>query len=125
MALAAFTLPPFDAIVHVPVPWYRKIHRGFDQSEILAQEIHRHLCVPHLKILKRHWGKEQAGLEKKDRNKQMLGRFSCAQKVFVPPKVLLVDDVVTTGKTLEGCAAELYQVGVQEIIGFSLATALL
>ena len=125
MAVGSLELPSFDAIVHVPVPWHRKLRRGFDQAEILAASIQRQLRVPHIKVLRRHGFQEQASKTVEERRKKILGRFSCDCRQELPASILLVDDVVTTGNTLEGCAAELYQQGVREIIGFSLVSALL
>ena len=125
MAAGSLELPSFDAIVHVPVPWHRKLHRGFDQAEILAASIQRQLRVPHIKVLRRHGFQEQASKTIEERREKILDRFSCDLKQELPASILLVDDVVTTGNTLEGCAAELYQQGVRQIIGFSLLSALL
>ena len=101
------------------------MRRGFDQSEILAQAVHHQLGVPHLPILRRSGFQEQAGKTKHERQATIVGRFSCRSGVALPRRVLLVDDVVTTGNTVDSCAAELYQAGAEKIIAFSLASALL
>jgi len=123
MAEASFDLPSFDAIVHVPVPWFRKIRRGFDQAELLADGIQKQLEIPHIRVLRRHGFEEQASKSIDDRQETILDRFSCQPNRKLPETILLVDDVVTTGNTFEGCAVELYQQGVRTIIGFSLLSA--
>jgi ComF family protein len=125
LAAASLDLPYFEAIVHVPIPWRRRFARGFDQGEILARAIHKQLGVPHVPILKRIEQKEQAGIRYADRKRNLLARFKIKEKYRLPKRILLVDDVVTTGNTMESCAAELYHIGVREIIGFSLASALI
>jgi len=121
MAECALDLPEFDAIVHVPVPWHRKISRGFDQAEILAEAIHQFLAVPHYKVLRRYDFTKQVSRSKKQRREKLLGRFFCID-VQLPARILLVDDTITTGATLESCAAVLYQQGAEEIIGFALSS---
>ena len=49
----------------------------------------------------------------------------CSEQADKKRRILLVDDVVTTGNTIDSCAAELYQAGAEKIIAFSLASALL
>ena len=122
---AAMDLPFFEAIVHVPVPWTRRMHRGFDQGELLAKSIAHRLQVPHLSVLGRIDKKEQAGLTMDARRRKITERFYCKPATNIPSIVLLVDDVVTTGNTMESCAVELYEYGARKIIGFSLASALL
>lgn len=121
MAECALDLPSFDAIVHVPTPWHRRIFRGFDQAEILADAIQQFLEIPHHKILRRHGFDRQALKTKAERQRQFVGRFS-ASDIILPKRILLVDDTITTGATLESCAAVLYQQGAMEIIGFALSS---
>jgi len=121
MAEAALDLPAFDAIVHVPVPWHRKIHRGFDQAEVLAQAIQTFLSVPHYKVLRRKGFERQAQKTMEARAQNFLSQFYCLEQKL-PSRILLVDDTITTGATLEACGAALYQQGVEEIIGFALSS---
>ena len=121
MAEAALDLPHFDAIVHVPVPWHRRLLRGFDQAEILAESIQIFLSVPHYKVLQRHGFQRQARKSIAHRESNFLGEFSCID-CELPERILLVDDTITTGATLAACGAALYQQGVREITAFALSS---
>ena len=121
MAEASLDLPLFDAIVHVPVPWHRRIKRGFDQSEILASQMAKMLDVPRYNALRRHGFIEQASRTKEERLQRILGRFSM-RDIELPETILLVDDTITTGATLEACASELLQSGVKEVFAVAVSS---
>lgn len=101
---SAFT--PIDAIVPVPMHWWKKRQRGYNQSEELAKALAHNLKVPLADLLtKTTYGRSQT-------TKDRWGRLSSLQKSYALRKkditlhgahVLLVDDVLTTGATLESC----------------------
>jgi ComF family protein len=114
-----------DVLVPVPVHAARWRERGFDQAELLAQEVGRDLGLPVVTALRR---------AAKTTAQHALGRGARAGNVghafavdpAVQPAVagkwpLLVDDVVTTGATISACAEALYGVGARAVSGLSLA----
>lgn len=120
--------------VIVPVPLFsrRERERGFNQSKILA-EIFLKIIVEHfpearwivddscLKRIKQT--AQQAKLTKEERQKNIAGAFSA--KKFIPgATVAVIDDVFTTGATLEECARVLKQAGAKEVWGITLARSL-
>ena len=107
------------------MPWSREWSRGFNQSAILADQIHQLLGVPHLQLLQRIDATEQASKKVHHRTKVLTGRFIVNPRFFrndIPNTILLVDDVVTSGATFNGCAIELLSMGVQRIICVALAS---
>ena len=119
LALAAYDLPIFDVITHVPVPRMRQLRRGFDQAELLALQLSRELQVEHQCLLTRTDSSEQAGRRGGARTAGSSLRFGLRKKNT--QRVLLVDDQITSGGTLIGCAISLYEGGAQSVVGISLA----
>lgn len=110
-----------EVIVPVPLSKKRLAERGFNQAEIIANILGDKLNLPVVKALKRviHT-KQQAKLKREERLKNVRGAFGNGQDIL-GEKVLLVDDVFTTGSTMQECAKILHQNGVKEVKGFSLA----
>jgi ComF family protein len=124
-----------DAVVPVPLHWQRRLHRGFNQSADLA----RHLGLPVLPLLRRaRRTGVQAALPAEARRHNVAGAFRVRPLVrWAPPtqpprvvrgrdaargaRLLLVDDVATTGSTLDACAAALKAAGAREVHAVTLA----
>jgi ComF family protein len=122
-ALALFaTLPPADVIVPVPLHWTRGFRRGFNQSERLARGVARATGLPcSPRLLRRvRRGRRQRGLGIKARRGVFAGVFAASPDAR-GLRVLLVDDVVTTGATLAACAAALMDSGTRSVSGFCVA----
>lgn len=113
-----------DAVV-VPVPLYikRKNRRGFNQSELLARHISKQLSLSGGDALARNRDTvPQVSLKKNQRTTNISGAFACVDRELVCNKnVILVDDVVTTGATLEECGKILKENGARKIIGAVIA----
>jgi len=104
----------FDAVIPVPLHSARKRERGYNQSELLAREVAARLGIPVLtRALKRVRNtRSQTGLKREERLLNVQGAFRVKDKPAVSGKaVLLVDDVTTTGATLEACGEALILAG--------------
>ena len=112
-----------DCVVPVPLHWRREYQRGFNQ----AREIARHLGPPVLELLRRHRAtRAQVELAADRRRANVAGAFVVRRGWFRRPmirgrKVLLIDDVSTTGATLESCARVLKDLGVSEVYALTAA----
>jgi len=109
-------------LVAVPLNKHRLSWRGFNQSEILARGISDKLNIPFQKnVLERVKNTQsQIGLSRKERLENVASAFKVVDKID-QKRVFLVDDVFTTGSTLEECAKELKEFGVKEVWGVVLA----
>ncbi len=114
---------PFDCVVAVPLHRRRERKRGFNQSELLARALARQLEVPSLPLLQRvRATPPQVGLGAEARRENVRGAFALHPRVEeVPPYVLLVDDVYTTGSTLRECARVLKSGGAEIVCALTLA----
>jgi len=108
----------FDAILYVPMHNKRKIERGYNQSKLLAIEIGKILNKSVLEntLVKTKHTKNQADLSFKLRAENLKNSFEVVDKNVVKNKrILLVDDVFTTGSTVEEISKTLKQAGVKEV----------
>jgi ComF family protein len=104
-------LPPCT-VVPIPLHWTRYFWRGYNQASSLSREISQRLKYPELRGLKRFKKtKQQARLDRSERLKNLSGVFVW-QSSEVPDRVLLIDDVVATGATLDQAARVLKEAGV-------------
>ena len=115
-----------QAEVIMPVPLFSKKYRerGYNQSELLAQSLAEVLLIPLDKTsLKRTRNTvSQTTLGRKGRLENMTGAFVCRNPKSVYRKtVLLIDDVATTGATLEGCAQALKRAGAKKVLAYTFA----
>ena len=113
----------FDAIVPVPLHWRRRWQRGFNQSALLAQAVARRYGIPIRSLLRRTRSTTaQAGLTHARRRQNVSGAFLVKRKPEVEGRrILLVDDVMTTGATASACAAALKRAGARYVALLTLA----
>jgi len=113
----------FDVVVPMPLHWRRRWKRGFNQSKILARLVANERGVPMLDAVKRvRATATQAGLTNSNRRKNVAGAFRVARKTQVAGKrILLVDDVMTTGATATACALALKRAGASSVTLLTLA----
>ena len=111
----------FDAVTAVPLHWRRRWMRGFNQSELLANVIARRRAIPMLRVLRRRAStRAQAGLSNAQRRENVAGAFRARRRV-PGMRILLVDDVMTTGATAGACARALKKAGARSVSVLSLA----
>jgi len=122
-AAAAGRLPQADLVVPVPVPARRRARRGFNQAEILAQAVARQQGLPVVAALRRVLATEQASRTSRDRHSGARGSFAATGPCS--GRVILVDDVHTTGATAAACADELLAAGASRVGLVCVASAAL
>lgn len=116
-----------DALIPLPLHAQREQERGFNQATLLARVCATHLKVPYLEgvIVRQRSTRAQVGLTAQQRRQNVSGAFvltpDASSRLHVYQKVVIIDDVSTTGATLEACAAPLYQAGIAEVWGLVLA----
>jgi ComF family protein len=114
-------------IVPVPLHTKRIRQRGFNQSALIAQGLGRRCGLPVLPgVLIRHRSTQpQTRLGRRERLQNVRGAFSIAHPALIRDRsLLLVDDVFTTGTTLNECARVLKAAGVREVHAVTVARAL-
>ena len=112
---------------YVPVPLHRARvrERGYNQSLLIAQGISSITKVPVINALERlHYSTTQTKLSSNDRMQNVQGIFSIKKADLIRDKrLMLIDDVMTTGSTLEECAHVLLDSGACSVSAFTLAAA--
>ena len=111
----------FDAVSAVPLHWRRRFARGFNQSELLGRVLARRRGIPMLRLLRRGTAtRAQAGLSNAQRRENVVGAFVARRRV-AGMRILLIDDVMTTGATLGACARALKKAGARSVSVLTLA----
>ena len=112
-----------DMVVPVPLHWQRLLQRSYNQSELLARLIAQNMHKPCKTPLKRIRPTiRQATLSREERLKNLRGAFAVPHpEIVANKKILLVDDVLTTGATLHGCSEALLQAGAANVSVFTVA----
>ena len=103
-----------EALVPVPMSPEKERERGYNPSFLMGQELSRIADIPSVQLLKKiRKTPPQMALSKTQRLKNPAGAYAVSQGSPLPHKLVLVDDVFTTGATLEECAKILREAGVQ------------
>lgn len=110
----------------VPVPahagrWRRS---GFNQACEIATALRREVSLPVRGVLRRARAPAQVGLERRARLENARGSVRVRVGIAVPARAVLVDDVYTTGATLDACAHALREAGATEVTAVTFARAL-
>jgi competence protein ComFC len=116
-------------LIPVPLDKNKLKIRGYNQSEELAKELAEVLKIPVISdyLVKIKSTKPQMELTKAEREKNIKGVFiikkdtKCPTAHFISKKIFLVDDVYTTGSTMEECAKVLRDAGAKQVWGIALA----
>jgi len=126
MATVLESLPLPDLVVPVPLYRVRRWRRGFNQALALSAELGREAAIrSEPSVLRRTRATQpQAGLSYAERKRNVAGAFVVRKPDRVANKtVLVVDDVMTTGATLDACARALKKAGARSVLGLTVARA--
>ncbi len=112
-----------DLVVPVPLHWRRRLARGYNQAEAISRPLAARLGLEHADALRRRRATPpQTALERRDRVRNLRGAFALRRRHRPRDRrVLLVDDVVTTGATLEAAAACLKRAGAARVTAVAAA----
>jgi len=119
------SFPKTDLITGIPLHFLRQAERGYNQSDLIGQRISKHSKIEYKTLLQRNkLTSNQASLQFRAQ------RFTNLQNIFIfigDPKeianksILLIDDVCTTGTTLNECAKVLKEHGASSVVGLTIA----
>jgi len=113
----------FDVVIAMPMHWRKRWERGFNQAELLARPIaKRHGLRLASNLRRSRYTKPQASLPESARNENLRNSFRVRNAHQVAGKrVLLIDDVFTTGATLRAAAGALKAAGATQVSALTLA----
>ena len=111
-----------EALIPVPVSPKRKKARGYNQAEEIAVRMAEILRLPvDTSCLLKHEGSDdQKTLSRVERKENLLKAFTATEAAARYKSVILVDDILTTGSTLDACALQLKRAGVKKVLVASL-----
>ncbi len=116
----------FDLLTWVPISTLRRLKRGFDQGELLAQAVGNELGIQPVRLLKKtRNNKPQSGISgQAHRRANVLGVYKAINAENLADKrIVLLDDIITTGATAGECARILLTAGAKEVICAAVASA--
>lgn len=117
--------PAGGLVVPVPLAPERLAARGYNQAMLLARtlaELRGLRLAPHGALRVRNT-ESQVGLSAQQRRLNVAGAFAGDRRLVAGQAIILVDDVCTTGATLDACAAALLAAGATQVLGLTLARA--
>lgn len=112
-----------ECIVPVPISYFRKLERGYNQVDLLARSLSKLVDLSILDIVrKKSFISRQSELDKSQRFRNIENAFYIPEKYLpqLPKNILLLDDVATSGATLNEVAKVLKKIGVQKIVAMTL-----
>ncbi|MGB9472390.1 MAG: ComF family protein [Candidatus Acidiferrum sp.] len=115
-----------DAIVPVPLHRQRSRERGFNQVDLIGRPLAKRLCLPYQPVLlmRSRPRPEKHLLRSEERWEAVRGAFAMRRSGRVDNlRILLLDDVMTTGATLDACSRALCEAGAKSVAGLTLARA--
>ena len=118
---------PIPAEIIVPVPLHpdRLRERGYNQATLLTRELGKSIGLPIAEnsLVRVRATLPQVELGAQERKENVRDAFRCSNAELKEKRILLIDDVCTTGATLEACSIALRQVGARSVWAFTLARA--
>jgi ComF family protein len=120
--LAELPIPEMDGIVPVPVSTKTLRERGFNQTLLLARSLSHHLSIPVRMnfLFKKKETPPQIGLSARERVRNLRNSFEVKGRLG-KHRLILLDDVMTTGATARECARTLRKAGAEEVVVVTLA----
>ncbi len=112
-----------DVLTWVPISRVRRRERGYDQSQTLCRELSKMTGIPMVQLLEKTVdNKTQSSLTQSERKANVLGVYGILNpEALMGKRVLLVDDVITTGATLSECSRVLLTAGAAEVFCGAIA----
>lgn len=116
---------PVDAVVPVPMHINRLLERGYNQAQLLAEQLAQQAALPCLPDALRRWRftPSQVGLGREERLANVRDAFEADPAQTRDRTLVLVDDVYTTGATLSACAEALLLAGAAAVYGLTVSAA--
>jgi ComF family protein len=122
--LAAGMHAVFDYLVPVPLHWRRRLRRGFNQSHLLAKGLNLPQIPVSTDLVRIRNTEQQWNLKPAQRRRNVKGAFAVRKgHPFAGKTIGLVDDITTSGATLQECAKVLKQAGAQKVVALVIAAA--
>lgn len=115
----------FDIIVPVPMHTSRLRQRGYNQAKEIAQVVADMIekpCVPQA-IIRTRATRSQVGLNQRERQQNLVNAFVANSDLIKDQRILLIDDVLTTGTTLATCAEVAMESGARSVYGLTITYA--
>jgi len=119
-------IPPIKNAIIVPVPTAtsRARQRGYDQAQLIAKALARRTGLPYTPALRRLGQHHQVGSTRDQRRAQLKDAYRCVHPSAIQNQhVILIDDVLTTGATLEAAGTAILANGAQRVSGLVFAQA--
>ncbi|MBW3538163.1 hypothetical protein KY386_01560 [Candidatus Parcubacteria bacterium] len=111
-----------DVVTSTPASAGRYRQRGYNQAQLVAKAVAKSLNLPYADLLIRTGNAHQVGTSRQQRLKQVQGAFEPRRPYLIQDtRILLVDDVVTTGATMAECAKALKGAGAKHVWGTAIA----
>jgi len=117
-------LKSYDIIIPVPIHYNRKVTRGYNQSALIAKELAKNLCINYEKnvLYKKIDNKPQSTKNKEERKANVIGVYHTKNEYKIcNKKIILLDDIYTTGSTVNECAKVLKQAGAKRVDVITIA----
>lgn len=111
----------FDVISFVPTTGVSQRKRGYNQAQLIANQVGRLTGLPLVNTLLRNTHIDQIGLNRTQRLEAVKNNFTHTSHNIDSKRILLVDDVITTGATIDECASTLKKSGAKQVWALAIA----
>jgi len=114
-----------DILTWVPVSFRRRLSRGYDQCQLIATALGKELGMPAQRVLRkiRHTPPQSSLQNASQRRANVMGAYRVSLPDIKGKRILLIDDILTTGSTASECAKVLLTAGAKEVYFAAVATA--